>query len=601
MRRVIIGLSTAAIAVAAVVAITPVLISSDTVKTQIAAQISDWTGAPVTLTGEPVVTLFPDLTVKLKGVTVAGAGGADAPPLVAMDVLRGSLRLLPLLGGRFEISEFRMTRPRLHLEVDASGAGNWQLLDGSVARGLATGNGDPAGNLRLGTFVLADGIVTFDDHRTGRHEEATNIDLEVDWPTLDSRGSASGTLVWRGEVVETNISASAPLAFFSGESSDLRLGLASPPLRVAFSGTANRRADLQLEGDLDVSSPSVRRLLEWTGRPVGPGATFGPLSVSSAVNMVGPSASLADATIELDGNKAEGVLAIKLGEKRPSLQGTLALDTLDLSAYGGLLAAEPPAAGQTWRDAAIPAAALDALDLDLRVSAGRVLLGKAKLGRTALSAMMRDQRLALEVGEAVLYGGRGDGSVVLEASAAGVQGRASGSLSGVKLGALLPDLFAHPGIEGDARVSASLQGRGATYHALLRSLSGTAEATIAPGAILGTDIVSLVTAALGQPLPKGAEAGSRTAFETAEAKVTIAGGVAEIDSLSVTSPILGLSLTGSTDLAGEAFDLAGTATVYERPETADTAHGPTVAELPFAVVGGWSSPLVLPSLGKLLR
>ena len=50
---------------------TPYLINTRVVKKQISEQISQWMGLPVTVRGEPVVTVFPYLTVKLKDVEIA--------------------------------------------------------------------------------------------------------------------------------------------------------------------------------------------------------------------------------------------------------------------------------------------------------------------------------------------------------------------------------------------------------------------------------------------------------------------------------------------------------------------------------------------------
>ncbi|MEZ5841545.1 MAG: AsmA family protein [Hyphomicrobiales bacterium] len=601
MRRVIIGLSAAALLVAASVAIVPVLISTDAVKQQVAEQISAWTGAPVTLTGEPVITVFPDITVKLKGVAIAGAGGRDAPPLLTTEILRGSLRILPLLKGQIEVADFVMIRPRLDLAIDAEGHGNWEFAGGTIAAGLSSGGDGMGSDLRLGTFVMQDGIVTFRNAKTGFRTEATDIDVEVDWPALDRAGAAAGRFVWGGEVVEANVSADEPIALFNGQRTDLKFALAAPPLQLAFDGEANRVADLQLDGKLRVSTPSARRLVSWAGGDVGPGSTFGPFSISAQVNAIGWSASFTDAAIELDGNKAEGVLAAKHGEARPLVQGTLAFETLDLSAYGGLLKGGDAAGTGGWRDAPLPTDLLGALDLDLRISAGRVLLGKAKLGRTAASAVVRDRRLALEVGETVLYGGHGEGSMTVEGHDDGITGRATFALSDVKLGAMLPDFFEHPALEGDCTASADLQGRGATYAALLQTLSGSAKTAITTGAIAGPNVVRLITSALGQALPNGADTGDRTSFSEARATASIAGGIATVGDFTMTSPVLGIEVAGTADVAAATLDMTGTARVHERPISAENMHGPTLAELPFSIVGDWGSPLVVPNAGKLLR
>ena len=70
---------------------TPYLINTRVVKKQISQQISDWMGLPVTVRGEPVITVFPYLTVKLRDVQIAsGLGPGAAASCIHPDLARPS-------------------------------------------------------------------------------------------------------------------------------------------------------------------------------------------------------------------------------------------------------------------------------------------------------------------------------------------------------------------------------------------------------------------------------------------------------------------------------------------------------------------------------
>ncbi len=113
--------------------------------------------------------------------------------------------------------------------------------------------------------------------------------------------------------------------------------------------------------------------------------------------MVGGNIALSNLNIELDGNVAEGVLTYATGGRR-TLQGTLAVDTLDLTPYASamrLLAAD----ARAWNRMPIALDWFDDIDVDLRVSAARVIAAQSRLGRTAVAATLSNRRLVVTVGE----------------------------------------------------------------------------------------------------------------------------------------------------------------------------------------------------------
>ena len=63
--------------VAAFAAAVPFIISTDVVKRRISDQITHWTGRAVTFEGDPKISLFPYLTVKLHDVKLANPPGID--------------------------------------------------------------------------------------------------------------------------------------------------------------------------------------------------------------------------------------------------------------------------------------------------------------------------------------------------------------------------------------------------------------------------------------------------------------------------------------------------------------------------------------------
>src|SRR5258707_15370756 len=87
---------------------------------------------------------------------------------------------------------------------------------------------------------------------------------------------------------------------------------------------------------------------------------------------------------------------------RQTLQATLAAGALDFTPYVSTV--RLLASGQRdWNRQLFDLNSLSTPDIDMRLSAAKVTVGKSTLGRTAVGANLRGGTLALSVGEAQIY------------------------------------------------------------------------------------------------------------------------------------------------------------------------------------------------------
>ena len=369
VKRLVVPALVLAALVAGLVAAAPFIVSTDLVKQRIVDEIGGWTGRAVFFNGDPKVSLYPYLTVKLRDVEIGNPSGVGGEPFVKMDALVGKLKLLPLLLGRIEIAEFRLIAPHIALNVDAAGRPNWLMRHGLVAAGITAAKASlptpnapvpsaAASEITLGRFLVRDGTVSYRNALTGVRAEFDAVDMNLAWPTAAEAAAGSGSFAWGGETVAFNGSVGAPLALLAGGASPVRFALASPSLKASFEGKALHLDSLQLDGEAKIATPSLRRLLTQLGRPTAAGATFGAAAVAGRLNLALPTVSLDDAAIDLDGNHAEGALSASLEGAHPRIQGTIALETLDLSPYVEAFTGGCPAiAGDAGRDCRLPSSA----------------------------------------------------------------------------------------------------------------------------------------------------------------------------------------------------------------------------------------------------
>jgi AsmA protein len=310
--------------------------------------------------------------------------------------------------------------------------------------------------------------------------------------------------------------------------------------------------------------------------------------------MVGGTITLSDLNIELDGNVAEGVLSYATRGRR-TLQGTLALESLDLTPYAPalrLLATD----ARTWDTRPIALDWLDDIDFDLRISAARVIAAQGRLGRTAAAATLRDGRLLVTVGESQGFNGLINGSLAIAKTDQGAHLRSQLRLANVDLETCLADLFGVRRVEGKGSLSWEIDAEGGSVAALARNMNGNATLVATGGALNGFNVEQLLRRLERRPLAGGADFRTgRTAFESLGVTFRIRQGAASVEQGRIEGNNVRLALGGSASIPARDFDLSGTASLLH------VGEAPPTFELPFSVQGSWDDPIMLPDTQALIR
>ncbi|WP_421724734.1 AsmA family protein [Bauldia sp.] len=595
-RRLLIGVLVAVVVVGGLIAAAPFIISTDLVKRQITDQIAYWTGRDFTFRGEPSISLYPYLTVRLREATLANPDGDDAEPFMDIETMTGKIELLPLLTGRIEFARFRLSNPRINLRTDPQGRGNWILDQGVIGTQISKGDKEgasddiappsPLADIRLGRFLIRDGIVTYTDERTGRREELTKVDATFDWTRTSQAARGDGSFIWRGEPVTFDGNVGTPLDWLAGGSSPLRFAFSATPLTLAFDGTALQLDGTQLEGDIEMATPSVRRVAEWMGTDIGSGTIFAAGSVDGRINWLGPSVAITDATIELDGNAADGALSAMIGDGRSTLQGTLAFETLDLTSYAEALQAAAEVNG-SWL-AAPTVMPLDAMGaVDVRLSTNELTVGDASFGRTAATVVLDDGELSVSVEEMqVDDDGVLEARVTLTPQGNGIAATAQVEIANLVIGDLLEDTGDLVELDGIATVAMHLEGAGRTMREMIASLSGDGSVAIAEGTFGYADLTALPAAITGD-----ADLAGSTAFTSAHGTFVFGDGAVATEDLEAEAAALDLTVTGRADLLTPTVEARGVLTLKQ----SDDEGGPR--DVPFMIDGTWETLRLRPDLG----
>ncbi len=566
-------------------AVVSFLIPKDQVREAVKSEIRAATGLNPLLRGDVSVSLFPYGQVTLTDVAL-GEGPGDPPLQAARLVAR--LSFLPLLMGRVDIADITLAEPRIVLAIDKTGRSNWDGLRSSLDRAMEPG-APSFSEIRINNGTL----IVRDDYRE-IFEYVSNADLSFAWPAISRSFAVTGSARYRGEPIEIGVTLANFTAALQGERSALKVRLAGPPLKFTFDGAIGTRPTLKIEGATSADSVSLRRAIGWLGKKPLPGGGFERFSLKAQTNMVGGTIALSQVNLELDGNVAEGVLTFA-ADGRQTLQGTLAVDELDLTPYLSTVRLLT-GAEREWSRARFDLDGLATADLDLRLSAGKVIIGPTTLGRTAIATNLRGGNLGITIGEARGFGGVIRGNIGLARSEQGATFSSQLQFDGVNLERCIGDLFGLKRIEGKGNMTVSLEGTGPNVYALTRTLNGEATLTSTKGALTGLNVEQLLRRLERRPLSGGSEFRSgRTPFEELSVRMKIAQGNVTVEDVNLRGPAVRLDIAGEASIPGRDLDLKGVATLVSA--SANTKP----FELPFAVQGPWDDPLLLPDAQILIQ
>ena len=563
------------------------LISADAAREQTKAEIRAVTGLDPIFGGQSTVSLFPFGVVTFEDVAL----GAGRETVLTARRLTANLRFFPLLLGRIETGEVRLEQPTIFIDTEEPGRSNWSRLLASLSRSQLTADrAIPS----FSAIRIEDGKVIVRRGTHGSAEQFDNVTVSLAWPSISKSFGATGQFEWRGQTIDASVSLADFNTALAGKPSGVKLRFGGAPGKAAFEGSISTQPTLKVAGTLAADSPSLRKALAWAGLKAPPGDGFERFALKADANVVGGTIALSGVNIELDKNRAEGVLAFAVDGRR-TLQGTLAADSIDLRPYTSAIHFVSNTNRSEWSDSQIALDGMSSLDIDLRLSAASVLLSNAKLGRTAIAANVRGGDLSMTIGESQAFGGTIKGTIMLKNFLSGIDLKSELHFVDVDLDACLNQLFDIKRLEGKGNLALAVEGSGESILAVTRTLTGTASLSGKTGALVGLNVEQLMRRLERRPLSAGSELHTgRTPYKEIAVALRIVQGKATVEDVKIEGPSVRLAVAGSASIPARNLDLTGTATLI-------TAAAKEGFELPFAVKGSWDDPVVLPDAQILIR
>ena len=596
MKKLLIGLASILALILLAILVGPLLVPTDSLRARLTTTVHDATGRDLKIAGAIRFRLLPSINITAEGVTFANAPWGSVPEMAKIKSIEIDLRLLPLLGGRFEVAHLILTEPEIDLELGKDGRGNW-AFDPPPKPTIATTTASaetrrPAPTIALDDVRLETGRLAFRDHRANSVQTLDHIVVRLVFPGLDQPFSATGAVNWNGEAVSLAFAVTNPGALLAGRDSAIDLKLSAAPLTLAVAGTMLGLPPKRTIGTIDLATPSLRRLAAWTGAPIAlPGDALGPLSIKGHITAAGPEMAFSDATITLDAIHATGDLKLTTGGPRPILAGRLNVGALDLNPYlpepappapaaKTTAGAAPPTASEGWSDAPINLAALKALDANLTLAAEHIAYRKLRIDKPRLALQLQAGNLHADLQEITLYRGQGKSTLAVDTSTAIPNIALSLALAGADINSLLNAAIGMDRLAGTGSLDLAITASGASQRALVASLNGKGALNLADGQIKGVNLLDLA---------RNTASGGGTNFGSLTGTFQIAAGILRNDDLVLKSGLIPTTGAGTVNLPARNIDYRAV------PQLAGAL------KIPINITGPWSRITYRPDGAEALR
>ena len=601
----------------------PLFVDVNQYKPEIEKQVSSATGRPFAIEGDLKLSLFPWAGVAFSDLHLGSPAGFKEKDLLFVKSFDARMKLLPLLSRDIQVQRFVVEGPKIVLEKDKTGRGNWEGL-GKPGEKTPPGpepkpapkegaEGFSLKNLVVGEFAVRNGSLLYVDAMSGSRQEVSDLTLELKDVSLDR----PIRLILSALLNKMPVSAEGLIGPVGKEPGkgliplDMSLKVFQE-LTIHVKGNlqdaaADPRFDLTLA--LDPFSP--RKVVAAMGVPfpivTADRTALDRVSLRSKVQGSAQRVSLSDGTLELDASKLAFSATAKDFDK-PDLAFDLSLDRLDLDRY------LPPASEKTDKKAmgAEKDKPAETKKTDYTSVRKLVLDGKARVGMLKAHGMTiqdidlkvtgRNGVITLDPLLAKLYEGTLSAKGTVDVRQDVPRTEVEFQTKAVQANPLLQDLLQKDIIEGAADAGASITMTGDQPEDIKKTLNGKGQFVFKDGAVKGIDLAAMVrnvTSAFRSD-QTGAEK-PRTDFTELMAPFTITNGVVNTDGTSLASPLIRVLATGKANLVDESLDFrvepkfVGT---LKGQEDTKERSGITV---PVLVKGTFSAPSFQPDLKGMLE
>ena len=584
----------------AVLVLAPGVIPTETYKPRIEAAATAALGREVSIGNDLSIRIFPKTAFRVSDLTIANAEGFEGDTLARVKRANVGVKLFPLLSGSVEVDQFVLTEPAINLIRKADGSVNWNLAAGVDEQPTDdTTSASQPRDLRLGDVRIVDGRAAYKDETAGRTFAAEDIDVSILLTSLKAPLEVDGAMIFQGEPTKIDIILTDLATLMAGDAANLKLDVTVGETTAGADLSVVSGETLSYTGPIDFKAPDLPAFAALAGAALADAPGFDSLALAGDVDGGATEMRLNGANIGFDEIDAQGSMTLNWSAEKPRASGVLSTELLDLRPY--MPAPSTSAEGfPEWSTAKMDFTGLRNIDADFDISADEILLNDLKIGESRLKLSVENGRMTADIPELAMYGGQGSGRIVVNARGSTPSFAGNFDMDAVNAQPLSLDLMKHDNLLGLGAFKLDFTASGDSQAAIMSSIDGAGGFDLSNGALKGVNIAKLAQAAnslrsgginpaaLANAVSTARGPREETDFSTFLSNFSIADGLVDAPTISLSGPFVTMTGKGQVNLAAQTIDLR---LAPKATTTADGAEGQAIA-IPVRVGGTFAKPSI---------
>ncbi|BEV73597.1 MULTISPECIES: AsmA family protein [unclassified Paludibacterium] len=283
------------------------------------------------------------------------------------------------------------------------------------------------------------------------------------------------------------------------------------------------------------------------------------------------------------------------GLVHPRHEAALSIGALDLNRYLPETKGEAVAIFQNKNP--IPLDWMDFFDLNGKISAGELSVGRFRMKDVAAAVRILPQEMELTQISANIYAGRLQGDARLKRGPVN-RYEVRQTLRGMNIRPLLVDLFSFGQLDGKGNGQVALSAQGDSFVDLRNNLSGDVQMSLNQGALTGIDLVAALKnlPAELKEMNTPARANQKTTFSTLQASFHMDQGIGRNQDLKLASQLVNVNGGGKLDLRHSIIDY--NMNVQANPKEFSSLKG---VNIPLKITGPLNAPVYALNFNALVK
>ena len=508
------------------------------------------TGYRLTIAGMTKISLWPRLTVTLNDVALTDARNRDGAIRLGIGSIAADMTFASAWSGHPDIRELTINKPVLSVPL---------LRDRLPATAAKTADkaapppDNAASAVTIARVIISDGAVVM----SNPHDRVEN---RIDDINADALIGADRAIDLSG-----------------------RARAGDTPLKFSLKATAP-------EGGIAHQNIPVALTLDV------PGILQTPLSAKAEARLNGPLIMISSVSGTLDGGAFNGWASVDVASK-PLVKLDLDFQRLGVAASN----ASTEQAAQPWCNAPFNLAALNYVYAQAKISAAELNLAGARFDTAQTEATLAGGIFKVSVTKLGAYGGEASGEMIVDATTGNPTYAMHCDLAGVRALPLLQSLAGFDKLDGKLQAKIGGRSSGASQHAVMANLSGTAFVNFQDGAIRGLNVARMIRALTTNPLSGWQETqDEQTDLTQLSASFRIDRGQATTSDLNLVGPLVRVTGGGMVDIGNKQLALRVEPKLVMTTEGQGRASEPVGLGIPVAIDGPWNSPRIYPDMAGIL-